>query len=124
MLLPNPKIHRAGGGHAIVHSKMMVIDPFSSKLVVVTGSHNFSKPASESSDENFVIIRHHASLAEAVAVHILSVYHHYRWRVSMQPFVDSFCDVTSAYAPDSRLFSVPGQWLVWVVHCCTQNRGC
>lgn len=78
MFLPNP--HNRGVGHAIVHSKMMVIDPFGSKPVVVTGSHNFSKPASESNDENFVIIRNHSSLAEAVAVHILSVYHHYRWR--------------------------------------------
>jgi phosphatidylserine/phosphatidylglycerophosphate/cardiolipin synthase-like enzyme len=29
-------------GHAIVYSKVFVIDPFSDNATVVTGSHNFS----------------------------------------------------------------------------------
>ncbi len=67
-------------GHAIVHSKVLVIDPLSASCVVATGSHNFSTPASESNDENFVIVRKHQRLAEAYATHVMSVYQHYRYR--------------------------------------------
>jgi phosphatidylserine/phosphatidylglycerophosphate/cardiolipin synthase-like enzyme len=66
-------------GNAIVHSKLIVIDPFTNP-VVITGSHNFSKNASKKNDENFVIIRGHPGLAAAYSAHILAAYHHYRWR--------------------------------------------
>ena len=67
-------------GHAIVHSKVLVIDPLSSNPVVVTGSHNFSAPASGKNDENLVIVRGHKKLAIAYAVEVMSVYEHYRYR--------------------------------------------
>jgi phosphatidylserine/phosphatidylglycerophosphate/cardiolipin synthase-like enzyme len=67
-------------GHAIVHSKVLVIDPFSDNATVVTGSHNFSTSASTKNDENFVIIKGEHALAEAYAVNALAVYQHYRWR--------------------------------------------
>lgn len=68
-------------GHAIIHSKVIVIDPFSADPVVITGSHNFSISASSKNDENFIIIRGDRELAEAYAVNILGAYAHYRWRV-------------------------------------------
>ena len=73
-------ITRQGGviGFAIVHSKLIVIDPFT-RPVVITGSHNFSGAASTKNDENFVIVRGNRALAEHYAAHILSVYQHYRW---------------------------------------------
>ena len=67
-------------GHAIVHSKVLVIDALSANPVVVTGSHNFSAPASEKNDENLVIVRGHKALAVAYATHIMGVYQHYRYR--------------------------------------------
>jgi phosphatidylserine/phosphatidylglycerophosphate/cardiolipin synthase-like enzyme len=67
-------------GHAIVHSKVLVIDPLSDDPIVVTGSHNFSAPASEKNDENLVIIRGHKDLAVAYATYVMSVYQHYRYR--------------------------------------------
>ena len=67
-------------GHAIVHSKVLVIDPLSSNPVVVTGSHNFSASASAKNDENLVIVRGHKKLAAAYAVNVMSVYEHYRYR--------------------------------------------
>jgi phosphatidylserine/phosphatidylglycerophosphate/cardiolipin synthase-like enzyme len=77
-------------GHAIVHSKVLVIDPFSDNATVVTGSHNFSTSASAKNDENFVIIKGERALAEAYAVNALAVYQHYRWRAflgqSKHPF--------------------------------------
>jgi len=67
-------------GYAIVHSKVIVIDPLGAKPVVITGSHNFSKKASRTNDENLVIISGSRSLAQAYAVNINAAYEHYRWR--------------------------------------------
>ena len=52
-------------GHAIVHSKLLVIDALADAPVVVTGSHNFSAPASMANDENLVNVRGHKALAIA-----------------------------------------------------------
>lgn len=73
-------ITRQGGviGFAIVHSKLIVVDPFTNP-VVVTGSHNFSGSASQKNDDNFIIVRGNQELALHYATHILSVYHHYSW---------------------------------------------
>jgi phosphatidylserine/phosphatidylglycerophosphate/cardiolipin synthase-like enzyme len=71
---------RAAHLMAIVHSKVIVIDPFSDDCVVVTGSHNFSVAASQKNDENLVIIRGNKALAQAYALHINGVYDHYSWR--------------------------------------------
>lgn len=68
-------------GHAIVHDKVVVIDPMSEKdCMVVTGSHNLGFKASYANDENLVIIRGNRALACAYAVHVLDVYEHYRFR--------------------------------------------
>ena len=71
---------RQGGaiGYAIVHSKVIVIDPFTNP-VVITGSHNFSGAASTANDENFVVVRGNFELAACYAAHIMGVYDHYRW---------------------------------------------
>ena len=69
-----------GVGHAIIHSKVVVIDPFSKDPVVITGSHNFSSSASSKNDENFIIVKGDHDLAEAYAVNIMGAYAHYRWR--------------------------------------------
>jgi phosphatidylserine/phosphatidylglycerophosphate/cardiolipin synthase-like enzyme len=74
------KMFFPAGLMAIVHSKTVVIDPFSDNCVVVTGSHNFSEAASEKNDENLVVIRGNKPLAQAYAVHIQGVYDHYSWR--------------------------------------------
>jgi phosphatidylserine/phosphatidylglycerophosphate/cardiolipin synthase-like enzyme len=70
------------GAHmmAIVHSKAIVIDPFSDQCAVITGSHNFSASASARNDENLVIVRGNSKLAQAYALHINGVYDHYSWR--------------------------------------------
>jgi phosphatidylserine/phosphatidylglycerophosphate/cardiolipin synthase-like enzyme len=65
-------------GFAIVHSKLIVIDPFTNPIVI-TGSHNFSGAASTKNDENFIIVRGNEELAAHYAAHILSVYQHYSW---------------------------------------------
>jgi phosphatidylserine/phosphatidylglycerophosphate/cardiolipin synthase-like enzyme len=67
-------------GHAIIHDKIVVIDPFSDNCVVITGSHNLGYAASYNNDENMAIIHGHRAIAEAYAAHCLDVYDHYAWR--------------------------------------------
>lgn len=77
-------------GHAIIHSKVVVIDPFGPDPVVITGSHNFSGSASTKNDENFIIIKGDPALAEAYAVNVMGAYDHYSFRALLaktnQPF--------------------------------------
>ena len=67
-------------GHAIIHSKVLVVDPFGSDPTVVTGSHNFSIAASEQNDENYIVVRGDRALAEAYAVNVESAWRHYAGR--------------------------------------------
>lgn len=68
-------------GHAIIHSKVIVVDPFSTDPTVVTGSHNFSISASEKNDENYIVVRGDRPLAEAYAVNVQAAWRHYASRV-------------------------------------------
>ena len=72
------------GAHAIIHDKIVVIDPMSDGCVVVTGSHNHGYRASYNNDENLLIVKGHKALAAAYAVHVLDVYDHYRFRYVLQ----------------------------------------
>jgi phosphatidylserine/phosphatidylglycerophosphate/cardiolipin synthase-like enzyme len=68
-------------GRAIIHDKVLVIDPLDPKnCAVVFGSHNMGYKASYSNDENLVIVRGHQGIALAYAAHVLDVYDHYRFR--------------------------------------------
>jgi phosphatidylserine/phosphatidylglycerophosphate/cardiolipin synthase-like enzyme len=68
-------------GRAIIHDKVMVVDPLDPvNCVVAFGSHNMGYKASYSNDENLVVVRGHQALAQAYAVHVLDVYDHYRFR--------------------------------------------
>lgn len=69
-----------GGIGAIIHDKLVVIDPGSDECTVVLGSHNLGFKASYSNDENMLIISGDRELAAAYAVHILDVTDHYRFR--------------------------------------------
>ena len=67
-------------GHAIIHDKTIVVDPFSDDCVVVTGSHNLGFRASSNNDENMLIIRGDRAVAQAYAAHIMDIFEHYRSR--------------------------------------------
>lgn len=71
-------LNPGGIGHAIIHSKVVVIDPLGANPIVVTGSHNFSGNASSKNDENLMIVEQNSRLALAYAVNIKSVYDHFR----------------------------------------------
>jgi phospholipase D-like protein len=70
--------------HAIIHDKIVVIDPMSDDCVVITGSHNLGYRASYNNDENLLIVRGCKALAQAYAVHVMDIYDHYRFRFIIQ----------------------------------------
>lgn len=67
-------------GFAIVHDKIVVIDPFSAYPIVAMGSHNLGHKASFDNDENLLILRGNSRLATAYATHVLDVYDHFSAR--------------------------------------------
>ena len=72
-------------GHAIIHDKIIVIDPLDPiNCAVITGSHNLGYKASYDNDENLLIVRGNAALATAYAVHVLDVYQHYLMRAKQE----------------------------------------
>ena len=77
-------------GFAIIHNKIVVIDPFSDNCTVVTGSHNLGYRASHNNDENMVIVRGHRGLAEAYACHVLDLYDHYAFRFLLKQHPEIF----------------------------------
>jgi len=72
------------GAHAIIHDKVVVIDPLSPECVVITGSHNLGYRASYNNDENLLVIRGNRPIAAAFTTHVMDVYDHYRWRFWLQ----------------------------------------
>lgn len=75
-------------GFAIIHDKIMVIDPFSDDAVVITGSHNLGHRASYNNDENLIIVKGNKKLAMAYASHVLDVYDHFASRYAFKHFKD------------------------------------
>jgi phosphatidylserine/phosphatidylglycerophosphate/cardiolipin synthase-like enzyme len=71
-------------GQAIIHDKIVVIDPLSDDCVVVTGSHNLGFKASYANDENMLVIKRNKALAAAYMVHILDVQDHYKFRAILE----------------------------------------
>jgi phosphatidylserine/phosphatidylglycerophosphate/cardiolipin synthase-like enzyme len=72
-------------GHAIIHDKIIVIDPLDpDNCTVITGSHNLGYKASYQNDENLLIVRGNQPLAIAYAVHVLDVYDHYLMRAKLE----------------------------------------
>ena len=72
-------------GHAIIHDKIIVIDPLDAKnCAVITGSHNLGYKASYCNDDNLLIIRGNRELAISYAVHVIDLYDHYVFRARLE----------------------------------------
>ncbi len=69
---------------AMVHSKVVLVDPFGKHPVVLTGSHNLGPKASGKNDENLLVIRDAPGLAAAYAANVMAIYNQYRWRFRRQ----------------------------------------
>jgi phosphatidylserine/phosphatidylglycerophosphate/cardiolipin synthase-like enzyme len=64
----------------MVHSKLIVLDPFGPTPSVMTGSHNLGTRASSQNDDNLTIITGVPKLAAAYATNVRAIYDAYRWR--------------------------------------------
>jgi PLD-like domain len=73
-----------GTGPILIHTKLVVVDFTSDAPTVISGSHNFSKPASEGNDENFLIIKGNTEVADAYGCELMRLYDHYRFRFRTQ----------------------------------------
>jgi hypothetical protein len=73
-------------GNAIIHDKIVVIDPLLPTCTVIVGSHNLGYKASYENDENLLVIEGNTDLAQAYAVHVLDVYDHYRFRAAQEDY--------------------------------------
>ena len=67
-------------GSLYIHLKAIVADFTSNAPTVISGSHNLSKGASESNDENYLVIRGDTDLADVYGVEVLRFFDHYRFR--------------------------------------------
>jgi hypothetical protein len=72
------------GSGVHIHSKVVVIDPFGDKPVVMTGSHNLGHKASIANDDNLMIIEGNAAIAAAYAVNIIAIYQNFRWNAYVE----------------------------------------
>jgi len=72
------------GPMVMIHSKVVVIDPFGSHPVVLTGSHNLGPKASSKNDDNLLIVENAPGLAAEYAVNVLGVFGHYKSRQNQQ----------------------------------------
>jgi phosphatidylserine/phosphatidylglycerophosphate/cardiolipin synthase-like enzyme len=78
------EIKKLPTARAMVHSKVVLVDPFSAHPVLLTGSHNLGPKASGTNDENLLIIRDAPGLCSAYATNIMAIYNQYRWRFRRQ----------------------------------------
>ena len=79
-----PELLKLPRTHAMVHSKVVVIDPYGTNPVVMSGSHNMGPKASGVNDENLILIQGNRDLASQYAGKIMEIYSQYRWRASVQ----------------------------------------
>ncbi len=66
--------------NVMIHSKLIVVDPFGTAPVIMTGSHNLGRKASSENDDNLVIVTGASGLAREYAVYIQVVFDAYKWR--------------------------------------------
>lgn len=94
-------------GNAIIHDKIVVIDPLSPDCTVITGSHNLGYKASYANDENLLIIKGNQLLAQAFAVHVMDVYEHYRFRAVQAAAHDAGREAFSGFLDTSDAWQDP-----------------
>lgn len=71
---------RGQRGNLLIHLKAVVTDFTTDTPTIISGSHNFSVPASTGNDENYLIVRGDRDLADRYGLELLRFYEHYRFR--------------------------------------------
>ena len=91
-----------GASSVMIHSKVVIADPFGDHPVVMTGSHNLGMKASRENDDNLIIIEGNSALAQAYALNIIAIFQEYRWR-----------QYVNAHATDPKAWHGLGQDDTW-----------
>ena len=73
-------------GNILIHTKLVVVDFTSDTPTVISGSHNLGIRASHANDENFLIVRGDADVADCYGVELMRFYDHYRFRWASKQF--------------------------------------
>ncbi len=60
-----------------VHTKYALVDPLSDDPLVITGSANFSEPSTKNNDENMLIIRGNARVADVYLGEFMRLFNHF-----------------------------------------------
>ena len=63
-----------------IHSKIIMVDPFGSDPIIVTGSANFSNNSTEVNDSNSMILRGFTAVADIYATEFMRMFEHYHFR--------------------------------------------
>jgi phosphatidylserine/phosphatidylglycerophosphate/cardiolipin synthase-like enzyme len=63
-----------------IHTKYMIIDPLSDDPIVVSGSANFSAASSTKNDENMLVVRGNARVADIYLGEYMRLWDHYAFR--------------------------------------------
>jgi phosphatidylserine/phosphatidylglycerophosphate/cardiolipin synthase-like enzyme len=63
-----------------IHAKIILVDPFGSDPILVTGSANFSRSSTEVNDSNSLVIRGHTAVADIYATEFMRMFEHYHFR--------------------------------------------
>jgi phosphatidylserine/phosphatidylglycerophosphate/cardiolipin synthase-like enzyme len=66
-----------------VHTKYMLIDPLAADPVVIVGSANFSAASTDTNDENMLVIRGNAAVADIYLGEFMRLFTHYAFRESL-----------------------------------------
>jgi phosphatidylserine/phosphatidylglycerophosphate/cardiolipin synthase-like enzyme len=85
-------------GNILIHTKLLVVDFTGDAPTVISGSHNLSKSASEGNDENYLIVRGDADVADCYGVELMRLYDHYRFRHAVR---ESGTATSRPLAPDA-----------------------
>jgi len=91
---------------AYIHSKFLLVNVLSEDPVVVTGSANFSKPSTNSNDENMLIIRGDTRVADIYFTEFNRIFNHYYFRA-----VHNNLKKKKAVESQSMFLDSTGQWL-------------
>ena len=73
-----------GEAHVLyVHTKYMLVDPLGEQPMVVVGSANFSAASTLDNDENMLVIRGNAAVADIYLGEFMRLFSHYAFRESL-----------------------------------------
>ena len=83
-----------------VHTKYALVDPLGDDPLVITGSANFSEPSTKNNDENMLVIRGDARVAEVYLGEFMRLFNHFFARDLVRRQLDPSYSGRTHLSPD------------------------